>query len=259
MGKQVKNNYELRTTNCELPLQSNGRAPLIVGTLHSAACLKMLEKGPQELLGKIDFLETRLDSLPSKLLPSSWPLPVIATARHPAEGGMGNLTVIQRRRLFESALPWASAIDIELRSVKQLLSTIANAKKAKRFVICSFHDFQTVPSLARLERMALHAQEVGADLFKVACMVRSDQELMRLLAFQSMMKSGLRVATMGMGEGGQLTRLLLAAAGSALSYGWLYSPQVIGQWSIKDWIKVSPIIDKLKLVARTGVEPVRQP
>ena len=82
--------------------------------------------------------------------------------------------------------------------------------------------------------MAVSAQESGADFFKVACMVRSEQELLRLLAFQSMMPTDFPIATMGMSEGGKISRLLLATCGSALSYGWLYHPQVSGQWSAEE-------------------------
>ncbi|MFZ4115661.1 MAG: type I 3-dehydroquinate dehydratase [Chthoniobacterales bacterium] len=240
MEQRVNNNCnsrlcgnDLRIENSQLLSQRDG-LPFIIGTVHSAACLKRLAKRPQEIFQEIDLLEARLDSLPYKLLPSEWPLPVIATARHPAEGGAENLTLGERRRLLEESLPWALGIDVELRSANQFTSTIAHAKKQKRFVICSFHDFQTVPSLARLERMAFSAQEAGADLFKVACEIRSEEELLRLLAFQSMPSAELPIATMGMGEGGKLSRLLLPLLGSVLSYGWLYQPQVEGQWSARD-------------------------
>ena len=288
-------------------LQTSSKAPLIIGTLHSAACLKALQKDSRVFeqqrgnqptsenreastnlrsasrIFPADLLEVRLDSLPAtlldffenstsgancgvasvlasssmnytlsrcapeapgtsspeasferSLLPKTWPLPVIATARHPAEGGQGNLTITARRRLLEEALPWAAAIDVELRSAKQLASTIARAHQAGTLVICSFHDFKTVPSLARLEESVLRAEDLGADLFKVAGMLHGMEELLRLVTFQSGTRSSLPIASMGMGRGGKLSRVLLAAYGSALSYGWLYKPQVSGQWSASE-------------------------
>ncbi|MCF7729774.1 MAG: type I 3-dehydroquinate dehydratase [Chthoniobacterales bacterium] len=193
-----------------------------------------LKKNPRELFYKIDLLEARLDSLPLSLLPSWWPLPVIATARHHAEGGVSHLSTSQRQHLLEESLAWASAIDVEWRSLKKYTSLIAAAKKEKRFIISSFHDFKTVPSLARLERMSLLAQEAGADLFKVACRVTHEHELLRLLAFQSMMPTDFPIACMGMGEGGKISRILLPLCGSWLSYGWLYKPQLSGQWSAEE-------------------------
>jgi 3-dehydroquinate dehydratase-1 len=201
---------------------------------HNPYEISGLKKNPRELFYKIDLLEARLDSLPLSLLPSWWPLPVIATARHHAEGGVSHLSTSQRQHLLEESLAWACAIDVEWRSLKKFTSLIATAKKEKRFIISSFHDFKTVPSLARLERMSLLAQEAGADLFKVACRVTHEHELLRLLAFQSMMPPDFPIACMGMGEGGKLSRILLPLCGSWLSYGWLYKPQLSGQWSAED-------------------------
>ena len=245
--------------------------PRVVGVVYSLDCLKIVEQAPRIFFDNIDLLEVRLDSLPVTKLPGSWPLPVIATARHGAEGGAHHLTLAERRYLLEEALPWACAIDVELRSFKELASTLAHARKEKRFIISSFHDFNTVPSLARLERMALRAKESGADCFKVACRIKDEEGLLRLLAFQSMMSSCFPIAAMGMGEGGKLSRLLLAGLGAVLGYGWLSKPQIKGQscaCEIQEQIKTFNFFlskqeqmksSRIYLVARTGVEPVRQP
>lgn len=203
--------------------------PCVVGVVHSLDCLKIVQNSPKKFLHTIDLLEVRLDCLRFKKLPNTWPLPVIATARHEAEGGAHHLTLSERRYLLEEAFSWASAIDVELRSFKELASTLAHARKEKLFIISSFHDFDTVPSLARLERMALCAKESGADCFKVACRIKDEEGLLRLLAFQSMMSSDFPVAAMGMGEGAQLSRLLLGGLGAILGYGWLSKPQIKGQ------------------------------
>jgi len=233
----VSDSKKLLTKVCDSLLACSSK-PLIVGTLHSLSCLKKLEKKPQQLLEKLDFLEVRLDSLPQTVMPSAWPLPVIATARHPAEGGEGNLTITKRRRLLEEALLWATAIDVELRSVKQLASTIAQARERGCFTIYSFHDFRTVPSLARLKDLAARAKENGADLFKVAATVNDREGLLRLLRFQEEAGESLPLASMGMGPGGKIARLLLAEYGSALSYGWLYKAQISGQWSVEELIQI---------------------
>lgn len=208
----------------------------LVGVVHSGACLKLVAQKKLKLLKKIDFLEVRLDSLVDQELPKIWPLPVIATARHPREGGQGNLALKQRRSLLEEALSWSVALDVEFRSRKELASTIVQAEKMKRAVIFSFHDFQSVPSVARLEKMAFQAQEEGAALFKVAATIQSFEELKRLWIFQCTTECRIPIATMGMGEGGEVSRLILGASGSALNYGWLSRPQVSGQWSIEKLI-----------------------
>ncbi len=234
--------------------------PFVVGTLHSAACLRKLSKAPEEIFQVIDLLEARLDSLPLDSLPSRWPLPVIATARHPEEGGEGSLTSLKRQQLLEEALPWAFAIDIEWRSRKQLASTMEVAKKTKRLVILSFHDFYTLPPQKRLTSMLLEAKERGADIFKVACRINTKEELLALIDFQIMAETQFPAATMGMGPGGKLSRLLLPLFGSMLSYGWLAQAQLEGQWSALEIAAHFRAFEKeISLAARTGVEPVRQP
>ena len=206
--------------------------PLVVGVVHSAACLNGVAQDFHMLAtgAGIDLLEVRLDSLDAGSLPSKWPLPVIATARHPAEGGEGNLKLEARRKLLEEALSWAALLDIELLSAEELASTLTHAREKQCQIILSYHDFNTVPSLALLQELAGRAKALGADCFKVAATINNKEELLRLLEFQKLNKE-LPLATMGMGHGGKLSRLLLSALGSRLSYGWLYRPQVQGQWS----------------------------
>ncbi len=212
--------------------------PLVIGTLHSPACLqKLSQRASQEVVEKIDFLEVRLDGLLGAKLLSSWPRPVIATTRHPAEGGAGDLSLRERRNLLEKAILWASAIDVELCSFDELAGTRAQAREKGCWIIASFHDFKTVPSTVYLEELALQAKENGANFLKIAVTPGSKEELEQLVAFQKNSSSVIPTACMGMGEWGKESRLVLANAGAALVYGWLYHPQVPGQWSAKELLQ----------------------
>lgn len=208
-----------------------------MGTIHDAAGMKVLKSlssngsRSRPLSGNLDLLETRLDSLDDKALAkiNHWPLPVIATARHPSEGGAGKLTLTQRRCLLESALPWASALDIELRSSRELAPVVAEAHQHGRTVILSHHDFKATPSLAVLKKLAARALDQGADLFKVATLLREPRDLARLIEFQTS-DMQVPVVAMGMGPAGKFSRIVLSGFGAPLCYGWLGSPQVPGQW-----------------------------
>lgn len=207
--------------------------PLTVGTVHDAAGLskvRSLRRGTRGL-GGLDVLEARLDSLnPSGLkLPPEWPLPVIATARHPREGGAGNLPDSVRGRLLGEAASWASAVDLELRSARRLSSVIATVHQHGRTLILSHHDFAATPGVAMLKKLARRAAGEGADLFKVATFLRDRGDLMRLIEFQTA-EVGVPVVAMGMGPAGRFSRMVLAGFGAPLCYGWLGSPQVPGQW-----------------------------
>lgn len=206
--------------------------PLSIGTLHEGSAIRNLKKvASLPLSRRPDLLEARLDSLLAAgvNLPSAWPLPVVATARHPQEGGEGNLDVASRRRLLEGAIPWASAIDVELRSVRFMAPLIAMAHQHGRTVILSHHDFKATPSLSTLKKLASAASVAGADLFKVATFLRDRNDLRRLVELQTESLS-VQVTAMGMGDAGRFSRLVLAGFGAPLCYGWLGCPQVPGQW-----------------------------
>ena len=235
----MKSGTSTRTGSLKVPeslggLISPGRT-LVVGTIHESVGLGRVKKpvakggGGQSRFSGIDVLEARLDALVGLTLPESWPLPVIATARHPREGGAGNLSQTARRKLLEEALPWAAAIDVELRSARALSGVIAGAHQHGRTVILSHHDFSATPSVSALKRLASRAADEGADLFKVATFLREPRDLQKLIELQS---GGTKVPviSMGMGDAGRFSRVVLSGFGSPLCYGWLGKPQVSGQW-----------------------------
>jgi 3-dehydroquinate dehydratase-1 len=154
---------------------------------------------------------------------------MIATARHPGEGGKGDLTLDRRRELLENALAWASALDIELRSAKEMAPLVAAAHQHGRTVILSHHDFIATPTLSALKKLAIRASDQGADLFKVATQLQDRSDLQRLIEFQ-MADLPVAVTTMGMGRAGRFSRLVLCGFGAPLCYGWLGKPQIAGQW-----------------------------
>jgi len=206
----------------------------VVGTLHDASGIRSLSKINKIKMSGIDLLEARLDSLPAKFL-DSLPLsslkafPMIATARHPAEGGAGDLSPAERRDLLESALNWASAIDVELRSARALAPLIATAHQHGRTVILSHHNFSLTPKLAVMKELARRASDLGADLLKIATFLDGPADLGRLIEFQSA-KLQVPVTCMGMGPAGRFSRIVLSGFGAPLCYGWLGKQQVPGQW-----------------------------
>ncbi len=218
---------KIRQTLSLQNLFSQGR-PLVVGILHEASGIRLLKASLKGGL-PLDILEARLDSLALRRCPDSWPRPMIATARHPEEGGVGELSQNRRRQLLEEALPWASALDIELRSVRPMAPVIAAAQQCGRTVILSHHDFSFTPTLAMLKKLAARAADHGADLFKVATQLHEQGDLLRLIEFQ-MAETKIPVTTMGMGNAGRFSRLVLSGFGAPLCYGWLGKPQVSGQW-----------------------------
>ena len=211
----------------KLRLFAGSPAPAIVGIVDSPEALKAAGRLRR---GEVDLLEWRADFLGRGIVESK--IPWIATARHPAEGGQNGMTPSARRAALLELLPSAALVDIEIRSLGGMDAVLGEARKAGIGVIASFHDFQKTPPAARLEDLVKQARDAGADVLKISTRTDSPRDVARLLDLLE--KTPLPLAVMGMGPLGMASRVVLAAAGSVLNYGWLHQPNVTGQWSAKE-------------------------
>jgi len=204
---------------------------MIVGTIHS---WQGLFQALQLKKGDIDYFEIRVDAFaeaPDRILASLPKLkkPLLITVRHPLEGAIQRLPQARRRELFQRFLPFATLIDIELRSARQFRTLIDTAHSKGIGVILSHHDFKRTPTRERLRSLAGLAHRLGGDIFKVAATTGTAPDIANLLAFLSAEKR-IPLSVMGMGRFGKVSRLLFAQAGSLLNYGFLDKAQVKGQW-----------------------------
>jgi 3-dehydroquinate dehydratase I len=186
-----------------------------------------------------DLFELRLDHLAGLLdeLENKLPLlgaPLIMTARHPREGGANNLPLKERGELLYRFLPWASYIDIELRSAKALRPLLQVARLKKVRCIISFHDFSSTPTARSLRARARMAKLHGADIFKVATRTDTSAQLGRLLDFFNSRDLDLAVSAMGIGKLGAKSRRELTRHGSVLNYGHLGRTRIGGQPSLSE-------------------------
>lgn len=199
----------------------------VIGTWHSRGGMAAALAAPAAAL---DLVEVRLDLLggvsTSKLAELAQKFPLLVTARHPDEGGRSDISEAQRLRWLETALPFAALVDVELARF-EAFNDLLSGEKALR--VASFHDFSATPKLADLKKHLVRAKRLGADVFKVASQIRSATDLSQLLLLLEA-GDGFPIAAMGMGPLGRASRLLLAASGSCLNYGWLHRPQVPGQF-----------------------------
>ena len=203
------------------------KSPAVVGIVDSPAALRAAGRLRR---GEVDFLEWRADFLGTGIVKSKFPW--IVTARHPAEGGQNAMSAPARREALLELLPAAALADVEIRSLGGMKQVLSEARKSGVGVIASFHDFQKTPSSARLEDLVKKASDAGADVLKIATHTNTPGDVARLLDLLE--KTPRPLAVMGMGPLGMASRVMLAAAGSVLNYGWLHQPNVTGQWSAKD-------------------------
>lgn len=202
----------------------------VVATVHTPGGLRQAARLGRRQVG---FIELRLDALAQHVHAVEGAIrgtaaPVLITARHGAEGGVGRLGAVRRRDLLGRFLLRVDALDVELRSAASMAGLLQEARCRGITRVISFHDFRRTPDLARLQAIVRDAIRAGADIVKIATHLRGAKDLSVLLLLQSSVKVPL--ATMGMGPLGKMSRLVLAAAGSRLNYGYLDKPQVEGQW-----------------------------
>ena len=215
--------------------RSTKRRPRIVGVIASRDDLEqalrmrrppdLFELRLDRLAGVVGRVETELPKLRA---------PLIITARHPNEGGSGRLSLRQRRALLSRFLTHADYLDVELRSARALRALLAIAKTKNVRRIISFHDFKSTPSARLLVAKAHNAKALRADIFKVATRTDTPTELGRLLEFITKNRVNVRLAVMGIGRLGAISRVLLARAGSVLIYASLGpATDVEGQLSLE--------------------------
>jgi 3-dehydroquinate dehydratase I len=207
-------------------------------TVATAHTLDGLNAATMLKVADVDVVEVRLDALATHLdaverLIRKIRIPVLITARHPAEGGIGKLSASQRAAMYHRFLPYATLLDIELRSASAMKEVCKSARTQGVKLVLSHHNFKSTPPLKTLLELARKAATLDADIFKVATMTSKASELARLVEFANA-KSPIKCATMGMGKFGQVSRLTLALAGSVLNYGYLHKANAPGQWEARE-------------------------
>ena len=156
-------------------------------------------------------------------------VPVILTIRSASEGGGWRWSESARAALYELGLPYVSAVDIEVGS-RIFRRVTESAHERDCVVIGSFHDFRGTPSKASLQRLAKRARRVGADIVKLATMIRKPGDVEVLSRVLSEEKGG-PLCVIGMGDQGQESRIQLPREGSCLAYGYVGRSAAPGQLS----------------------------
>ena len=155
-------------------------------------------------------------------------LPVLATIRSRAEGGEWRGSESQRLALFHSIIDEVDAVDIELSSTEINADVIAAARRHDKVVVVSHHDFDSTPSLDRLEAIADDARALGADIVKISTMASSKHDL-RTLASLTIKLADLGVIVIAMGTVGTIGRVLFPALGSCLTFSHMGAGSAPGQ------------------------------
>lgn len=172
----------------------------------------------EQVLERLDLAEVRLDTMDVDLSSVkrifSRPARLIATCRP------GRYSQAERLGLLSFAIEAGAAyVDIETQAAGRFREEImACAARNRAGVIVSYHNYMKTPGRIFLEKTVTDAFRSGASLAKVACMVRSASDNIRLLGLLHMKKYPGRIISLGMGDIGRITRVASVFLGSPFTY-----------------------------------------
>jgi len=166
---------------------------------------------------KPDLVEIRIDlageeviRLISQLDPS---IRRIATCR---SGGRVKDTEMVLMRAIESGVHY---VDLDLEMDQRKMDRLVKLAVSQGVeVIISWHDFDRTPQRNELIRVMHSCFEKGADVAKIAAMVRVQQDAANLLSLYA--EEGRKVV-LGMGEAGKITRLAALYLGAEFTFAVL--------------------------------------
>lgn len=211
-----------------------GAAPLVVGVISSERTLAHLDPAAKP---PFDVAEFRVDLF--GVDSAGWlvhaeafrkaGIPVLLTLRHKREGGHWYRDEDERGKVYREALPYVSAIDVEIHS-DLMIPLARSAREAGRVVIGSYHDFHRTPTEAELDAVIREGFAAGADVVKIAAFAHAPEDLDRLRGRLDVFPDR-HLSLLGMGPLGPDSRVHLACAGSCLTYGFVDESSAPGQLS----------------------------
>ncbi|CAG0944033.1 partial 3-dehydroquinate dehydratase, partial [Anaerolineae bacterium] len=158
-------------------------------------------------------------------------LPILLTIRSSKEGGAADLPEKKRAAMFASLIPYCDLVDIELGSSGIRKIVVDSAKRAKKRVIVSHHDFESTPGDKKLRKIIESARAAGGDIVKIASMVNSRDDLRRLAGLLCSEKD---LIVIGMGPLGRPSRVFFPFLGSRIAYCPISESTAPGQLSLKE-------------------------
>ncbi len=139
----------------------------------------------------------------------------IFTLRSSKEGGKFEGNEKERLDMIKNAYQnQFGYVDLELSACKDIDFKSFNRTKT----IVSFHNFRVTPNLNRLDQIKNKIKASGADIIKIATFTKSEQDVQNLLRLLINKDKGEEMIVLGMGEVGQITRILSPLLGGYLTF-----------------------------------------
>lgn len=231
--------------------------PLVGRTLEQlmAELAVVLPKQPDVLEWRVDFFDAIGDSAAviaaaRAIKQAAGSLPVLFTRRSTLEGGEKIALNEDQVIAMYAAVCESKSIDLidyEMANDAANINRVRTAAKAHGIkLVLSFHNFSYTPGLETLSGKFLSAEQLGADVAKVAVMPRDLDDVLTLLTATREASKKLRIPliSMSMGPYGAMTRLFGWTFGSALTFAVGASSSAPGQVPIEDLHTALAILQK---------------
>lgn len=185
---------------------------------HSNICVSIGGIGYTELINRIKsihFAEIRIDMLDfdNQQLKDLFLAHnnLIATCRYSKKYGDNRFEILQ------NCLEWGAAyVDIEIDTDEiQRKSIVDLAKKLGRKVIVSYHNYDSTPDAESLNTITQSLFDAGADIAKIACMVKLPEDNAKILGLYADFEN---LVAIGMGTAGIITRVIAPLMGAPFTF-----------------------------------------
>ena len=151
-------------------------------------------------------------------------IPLIFTCRSYAEGGLKEVSPKVRLELVTKAIASGGVdiVDIELCNGPVFIEAVRKAAKANGTkLLLSHHNFTRTPDEGVILDKLLQAQDMGADIAKVAAMPNDYADVLKLLSATLKARTGavkVPIVTLSMGSQGGVTRIAGGLFGSDITF-----------------------------------------
>jgi 3-dehydroquinate dehydratase I len=244
--------------------QLGGATPLICSPLVGRTRDAILTEAATVVTKKPDVIEWRVDFFAGigdtaavldtgrALRAAVGDAPIIFTRRSIREGGepiaIGDEEVVA---LYDAvgASGLVDFLDFEMGNDGDQVRRVRDgARTHGTRVILSYHNFESTPGIDFLVQRFVEAEELGADVAKVAVMPRDRDDVLALLAATSRAeaKAHIPLISMSMGPLGAVTRMIGGVFGSSLSFAVGAGSSAPGQLPIADLTAVYEIIGRTR-------------
>lgn len=216
----------------------------VIGGPSLLACLPMVAENKTDLLNQADdlkrlspdLLEWRIDRYEkvndvkdglqtlSELRRKIENIPLILTCRIESEGGFQKISQDTRLKLINAAIRTGDVdiVDVEMCNEPEFVdSALQAARRQGVKLILSYHNFKETPEEDFIHDRLAHAQDLGADIAKVAVMPKGYKDVLRLLGATLRARTEavkIPIITMSMGAEGGVTRLAGGLFGSDITF-----------------------------------------